>query len=204
MRWPLRCECGAPSLTCGSGPELLNQAWNNRKLKWRAPYLLSMAARSTALSYWIATCILAQSKVEQRVHMLDKFVQLGDTLRQLNNFQSLMATLAGLNLSPIHRMKRHWGMLSKKRLRMWDELNELMSSDNSFKAYRTALDEASLPALPYVGVHLTDLFFKEDANPDMVDGLINYRKREMVYESIEHIQRFRAFAARRAECASMS
>lgn len=115
-----------------------------------------------------------------------------------------MATLAGLNLSPIHRMKRHWGMLSKKRLRMWDELNELMSSDNSFKAYRTALDEASLPALPYVGVHLTDLFFKEDANPDMVDGLINYRKREMVYESIEHIQRFRAFAARRAECASMS
>jgi len=38
-----------------------------------------------------------------------------------------------------------------------------MSSDNSFKLYRQALDEASLPALPYVGVHLTDLFFKEDA-----------------------------------------
>ena len=43
-----------------SAPELLNQAWNNRKLKWRAPNLLAMAARSTAISYWIASCILAQ------------------------------------------------------------------------------------------------------------------------------------------------
>ena len=40
---------------------------------------------------------------------------------------------------------------------------------------------------------MTDLFFKEDANPDTIDGAINYRKREMVYESIEHIQRFRKF-----------
>lgn len=171
-------------------PELLNQAWNNRKLKWRAPNLLAMAARSTALSYWIATCILVQTKLEQRVHMLEKFITFGETLRQLNNYQSLMATLAGLNLAPIHRMKNHWSRVSKKRLKVWDELNDLMSSDNAFKAYRAALDESRLPAIPYVGVHLTDLFFKEDANPDTIDGLINYRKRELVFESIEHIQRF--------------
>jgi hypothetical protein len=173
-------------------PELLNQAWNNRKLKWRAPNLLAMAARSTALSYWVATCVLIQTKLDQRVHMLEKFITFAETLRSLNNYQSLMATLAGLNLAPIHRMKRHWAAVSKKRQKVWEELNELMSSDNAFKLYRAAVDESRLPAIPYVGVHLTDLFFKEDANPDNVDGLINYRKRELVFESIEHIQRFQA------------
>ena len=173
-------------------PELLNQAWNNRKLKWRAPNLLAMAARSTALSYWVATCVLVQTKFEQRIHMLEKMITFGETLRSLNNYQSLMATLAGLNLAPIHRLKRHWAAVSKKRQKAWEDLNELMSSDNAFKLYRAALDESRLPAIPYVGVHLTDLFFKEDANPDNVDGLINYRKRELVFESIEHIQRFQA------------
>jgi hypothetical protein len=101
--------------------------------------------------------------------------------------RSLMAILAGLNTSAVHRLNRHWNQLPKKKLKLWDvrmrvvllmctrsitivclfvclqELNELMSSDSSFKLYRQALDEASLPAIPYVGVHLTDLFFKEDA-----------------------------------------
>mmetsp|Transcript_7580 Transcript_7580/g.13216 ORF Transcript_7580/g.13216 Transcript_7580/m.13216 type:complete len:782 (+) Transcript_7580:21-2366(+) len=172
--------------------ELLNQAWNDRKLKWRAPHLLAMAHRSTAISYWVATCVLCQAKLEERVFMMSKFVQLGEELRLLNNYQSLMAILAGLNTSAVHRMNRHWDSLPKKKLKLWDDLNDLMSSDNSFKLYRQALDEASLPALPYVGVHLTDLFFKEDANPDMVEDKINYRKRELVYESIEHIQRFQA------------
>jgi len=46
-----------------------------------------MAHRSTAISYWVATCVLCQAKLEERVFMMSKFVQLGEELRLLNNYQ---------------------------------------------------------------------------------------------------------------------
>jgi hypothetical protein len=38
------------------------------------------------------------------------------------------------------------------------------------------------------GVYLTDLTFVEDGNPDTVNGLINFKKRQMIYNIIEKIQ----------------
>jgi len=34
--------------------------------------------------------------------------------------RSLMAILAGLNTSAVHRMNRHWDSLPKKKLKLWD------------------------------------------------------------------------------------
>lgn len=41
-----------------------------------------------------------------------------------------------------------------------------MSTQQSFKNYRTALRDSSPPCLPYLGVHLSDLVFIEDGNAD--------------------------------------
>ena len=41
-----------------------------------------------------------------------------------------------------------------------------MNTQQSFKNYRTALREANLPCLPYLGVHLSDLVFIEEGNAD--------------------------------------
>jgi len=38
------------------------------------------------------------------------------------------------------------------------------------------------------GVYLTDLTFVEDGNPDIVNGLINFKKRQMIYNIIEKVQ----------------
>ena len=40
------------------------------------------------------------------------------------------------------------------------------------------------------GTYLTDITFIEDGNPDYVQGLINYRKREMVFSVIREIQQY--------------
>jgi len=40
------------------------------------------------------------------------------------------------------------------------------------------------------GTYLTDITFIEDGNADYIDGLINYRKREMVYGVIRDIQQY--------------
>lgn len=40
------------------------------------------------------------------------------------------------------------------------------------------------------GTYLTDITFIEDGNQDYLQGLINYRKREMVYSVIREIQQY--------------
>ena len=42
----------------------------------------------------------------------------------------------------------------------------------------------------YRGTYLTDLTFIEDGNPDYIQGLVNYRKRELVYSVIREIQQY--------------
>ena len=37
---------------------------------------------------------------------------------------------------------------------------------------------------------MTDITFIEDGNPDYIQGLINYRKRELVYNVIRDIQQY--------------
>lgn len=40
-------------------------------------------------------------------------------------------------------------------------------------------------------MHLTDLTFIEDGNPDVVNGLINFKKREMLYKAIWNVRKYR-------------
>jgi hypothetical protein len=48
------------------------------------------------VSYWIATVILAQDSDESRASTLSFFIEVAKSLRQLNNFHTLMGVVAGL------------------------------------------------------------------------------------------------------------
>ena len=59
-------------------PELLNQAWNNYKLKYRAPNVLSLINRANSVSYWVASMILWQEKPKDRKKVTEKFIIIGE------------------------------------------------------------------------------------------------------------------------------
>ena len=65
-----------------------------------------------------------------------------------------------------------------------------MNPAASWKAYRSNFKKASPPAMPYVGVYLSDLTFIGDGNPDRVDGLINFQKRELEYRIIADVKAY--------------
>lgn len=46
--------------------ELLNQAWNKDKLKYRAPNVIALLTRLNHLSYWIPSLVLWQEKQADR------------------------------------------------------------------------------------------------------------------------------------------
>jgi len=87
-----------------------------------------------------------------------------------------------------------------------------MDNDNQYKAYRDALDSTLPPAIPYLsvilfqlsslyqfihsfshddrGIFLTDLTFAEEANPEIIQNLINFRRSRIVFSIISRIQFF--------------
>jgi len=167
--------------------ELLNQSWNKAKLKHRSPNVLALISRATKVSMWLATTVLLAEKTQQRLKIFEKMIDIANQLFNLNNFNTLMSIIAGLNLTPIHRLKKTTSKISNDRKKILEKLHQLMSPDAAYKNYRSALKSSSAPFLPYLGIGLTDITFSEDGNSDMIDGKINFKKREMIYKIIREI-----------------
>jgi len=47
---------------------------------------------------------------KKRAEMVKHWTMVSERCRSLNNFNSLMAILAGLSSAPIHRLKKTWGV----------------------------------------------------------------------------------------------
>jgi son of sevenless len=73
------------------------------------------------------------------------------------------------------------------------ELAPLISAKFQYANYRKYVKEMTPPAIPFLGVYLTDLTFIEDGNQDFLPDshLINFDKRMKVYSLISNnVQRF--------------
>merc|ERR1712137_1127881 len=170
--------------------ELLNCAWSKAKYRYRAKNVMNLISRSTLLTRWVSSVIVWQENLKGRIKALTKFINIANHLRKLNNFNSLMAILAGINTSAVYRLKFTREGLNAKAKNTLDELAELMDACGAYATYRAALHDINPPCVPFLGTYLTDITFIEDGNPDFVQGLINYRKRELVYSVIREIQQY--------------
>ena len=66
-----------------------------------------------------------------------------------------------------------------------------MSPTQSFKNFREKLAQPGLPAIPYLGVYLTDLTFIDDGNPsEYGDGMINFTKRQLVAGVLNEVLKY--------------
>jgi len=94
----------------------------------------------------------------------------------------------GFNLVSLQRLKDTFAKLSKKQQRIFDEMQSLLDPVRSFKAYREVLQGSASPLIPYIGVYLSDLMFIDEGNPETLDnGLINFEKQCLVYDTIRTI-----------------
>ena len=68
--------------------------------------------------------------------------------------------MAGLSLSPIHRLSKSWELVAKKHLDTLNSLKELMTVTGNWAAYRSTLKQRDPPCLPYFGwFSVVALFF---------------------------------------------
>jgi hypothetical protein len=170
--------------------ELLDQAWNKPKLQHRSPNVRHMINRANRTSFWVAHLIVCCATHQERVAMVTKIIRIAETVRGLNNYHTLMGLIAGLNMSPVNRLARTFADVDPGLIKTLKAHEKLMSPTSSYKNYRQTITQSSNPTIPYIGVYLSDLTFIDEGNGDMVNGMINFEKREMIHRVISDLQHY--------------
>ncbi|KAG9040495.1 hypothetical protein FS837_000553 [Tulasnella sp. UAMH 9824] len=107
----------------------------------------------------------------------------------------MAALLAGLNATPIRRLKRTWDVVPPRVTAQLDEVEKTLDSGRNFKGYRQLLATIAPPCIPFLGVYLTTLTFIQDGNKDMLNkenNMINFGKRQKAAEVIREIKTYQS------------
>ncbi|PNJ06772.1 RASGRP4 isoform 3 [Pongo abelii] len=136
----------------------------------------------------ITVMVLSRPGPLQRAQVLDKFIHVAQRLRQLQNFNTLMAVTGGLCHSAISRLKDSHAHLSPDSTKALLELTELLASHNNYARYRRTWAGCAGFRLPVLGVHLKDLVSLHEAQPDRLpDGRLHLPKLNNLYLRLQEL-----------------
>ena len=140
------------------------------------------------VAFWVANMILLREKPKHRAKALEKFMGVAWKLRQLNNYNSLGAVIAGINGTAVHRLAQTRELIPPQSQKEFMRLEILMGTQKSHFAYRLAYANTSTARIPFLPLHRRDLVLAEQGNNTYISlgesKRINWKKFEIMGEVI--------------------
>ena len=126
---------------------------------------------------------------------IELFIDVASELKQIGNYNQLMAMILALNSAAVSRCKTSWAQIKPGKKRQLEEIEQIMNMDSNYKAYREIyqykLKNEEL-FIPFLGLFLKDLVFLNDGNPKKLNDLINFSKLNMFRIKLEELERFQS------------
>ncbi|XP_026894916.1 ras-specific guanine nucleotide-releasing factor 2 isoform X3 [Leopardus geoffroyi] len=171
--------------------EFLGQGWMKLDKNERTPYIMKTSQHFNDMSNLVASQIMNYADISSRANAIEKWVAVADICRCLHNYNGVLEITSALNRSAIYRLKKTWAKVSKQTKALMDKLQKTVSSEGRFKNLRETLKNCNPPAVPYLGMYLTDLAFIEEGTPNFTEeGLVNFSKMRMISHIIREIRQF--------------
>ncbi|KAJ5066860.1 guanine nucleotide exchange factor [Anaeramoeba ignava] len=187
-------------LFCAIEPkECLSEGWLKKDKEIRSPNIVKFTKFFNQVGLWAATEILKCEKLRDRVQTITYFIKVEKKCREFHNFNTVQEIIAGLEVSPIYRLKKTWESVPEKIFRIHEQLISLMSLEDNYKGFRDAIQNENPPCIPYLGVYFTDLVFLGSGNKDTLPSkngtkeLVNFEKCRKISKVIETIQQYQQF-----------
>ncbi|KAF2723972.1 ras GEF, partial [Polychaeton citri CBS 116435] len=145
------------------------------------------------LACWVSNFILLRDKPKHRALMLEKFMRVARKVRELNNYNSLGAIIAGIRSTSIHRLAATRELIPPAVGKDWMRLEMLMGPQKSHSAYRLAWENSSGERIPYLPLHRRDIVTAFEGNKSFIEhpgeDRINWKKFEVMGEVIVLMQK---------------
>ncbi|KAK5667389.1 hypothetical protein QVD99_005990 [Batrachochytrium dendrobatidis] len=172
--------------------QFLLRVWSNEKdpiIEREVRPLNDAVNAFNTVSFWVATEVCTQPEIKNRAKVIENFIKLAKECRKLNNFNTLMAIVSGLNVVAVSRLKATWELTDAKRVRQLNELETLISPTNNFRMYRALVNDIEEEPnknrryyVPILSLFLKDFLFMNDGNPKITEsGCINVDKLRSMY-----------------------
>ncbi|KAI1238553.1 hypothetical protein IHE44_0013287 [Lamprotornis superbus] len=170
---------GNPEMWCGNDSK---SCYGDRK---KTRNLEAYVEWFNRLSYLVATEICMPVKKKHRARVIEYFIDVARECFNIGNFNSLMAIISGMNMSPVSRLKKTW---AKVKTAKFDILEHQMDPSSNFYNYRTALRGATQRSLtahsnrekiviPFFSLLIKDIYFlNEGCANRLPNGHVNFEK----------------------------
>ncbi|KAI0269740.1 ras guanine nucleotide exchange factor domain-containing protein [Gloeopeniophorella convolvens] len=161
-------------------------------------HIRAVTGLSTVITGWVAESILNETDIKKRTALVKFFIKLADRcMTVLNNFATSRSILAALDSSTISRLQQTWmGVPQKQKLQL-DGVRKLADHARNYHEYRSRLRSTAPPAVPFLGLYLTDVTFCREGNPSHRTSplaadkkLINFNKYHKMARIVQDMQRF--------------
>ncbi|KAF4617170.1 hypothetical protein D9613_005882 [Agrocybe pediades] len=157
----------------------------------------AISSLSTAITGWVAESILNEPDLKKRTQLVKFFVKVAHRATELHNFSTSRSILAALDSSVISRLRQTWAGLSAKYKNQLEALRRLADHSRNYHEYRSKLRNTAPPAVPFLGLYLTDVTFCREGNPSHRASptnpskmLINFNKYHKLARIVQDMQRF--------------
>ncbi|KAJ3932512.1 MAG: ras guanine nucleotide exchange factor domain-containing protein [Lentinula lateritia] len=159
-----------------------------------------MSSLSTAITGWVAESILNERDTKKRTALVKFFIKVADRCVGLHNYSTFRSLLAALDSSTISRLHQTWMGLPQKTKQQLESLRRLADHGRNYHEYRTKLRNTAPPAVPFLGLYLTDVTFCREGNPSHRNSPLNpdkkllnfnkYHKLARIVQGLSYMQRF--------------
>ncbi|KAH7911736.1 ras guanine nucleotide exchange factor domain-containing protein, partial [Hygrophoropsis aurantiaca] len=157
----------------------------------------AVSSLSTVITGWVAESILVEHDMKKRTLLVKFFIKVADRCTSLHNFSTPRSVLAALDSSTISRLHQTWLGVPQKYKMQLESLRRLADHGRNFHEYRSRLRNTAPPAVPFLGLYLTDVTFCREGNPSYRDSpyvpskkLLNFNKYHKLARIVQDMQRF--------------
>ncbi|KAJ6246896.1 guanine nucleotide exchange factor [Anaeramoeba flamelloides] len=169
--------------------ELLDSAWTSKNKLEISPNVMAFIHRFNRVADWCSTLILREEDNKQRIKLVVKLLNLALHLRKMNNYNDLLALMAGMECSAVARLDGTWKRLPSEMLKTFEQLSSLTNAIGGYQELRRAYTGSTLPMIPFLGLFLTDLTYTQELPKRLENNLINWAKKRRVYNVIRFIKK---------------
>ncbi|KAI0094911.1 ras guanine nucleotide exchange factor domain-containing protein [Irpex rosettiformis] len=123
------------------------------------------------IANWVVSLILSQDKPRARAKLIDRFVELANRLRNMNNYSALRAVIAGINSAAYETdaTMQQFRQRYNPNFKQFQSFDNLLQAVRAHSKYRLALRNSKGPCIPALEIHLSDLIRAHEGNSDFHD-----------------------------------
>jgi len=146
-----------------------------------SPNICVVVNHFNILSFWVIEEVLSYDYSSDRAKVIEKFIDIANELKNLNNFNDCMSITSGLGQMILSKLTKSWKKVSSKEMTLFHKIKRLLNFQDNYKNIREEIAKClkdEKPFVPFLGYYTKRICFLEESGKYIKDksALINVDK----------------------------